>query len=231
MPRQRKTSVASSAGSLTFEPTDMGWARLEQVLGHSIPGELRATLTQIFEDYLEDASFEQNAVSPSQVIRRLEEMENRANAFLNILWETEISGLPDDADIEARYLFQKNLAELEPTLQPTTFQAMCNLMSSASTAFILAKDEAATSAEGGYRVGEAWDVMIRELSEHFRRAELPTGARQDKDKRSEDNTPPFLAFIREVQTFFPEELRLSVQSDEALAKRVNRARSAPARDK
>ena len=80
----------------------------------------------------------------------------------------------------------------------------------------------------GWRIGEAWEIWICELTLVLDKAHLPTGARTDD--LAEQSA--FTNLVAELQKFVPSRLRRPTHSLSALAKAIQRARPRrPRRDK
>jgi hypothetical protein len=73
----------------------------------------------------------------------------------------------------------------------------------------------------GRKKGEAWDNWVCRISEIAKANQLPEGVSKIDDPEKQS---PFVALIRQLQTFIPKDLRRSTHSVPALAVTISRAR-------
>ena len=72
--------------------------------------------------------------------------------------------------------------------------------------------------------GQAWNELIRVLTEFSKELGLPTGASKGFAKSKSGRSSPFVAFVSELQKSFPNRYRRHNQSHQALAKAIGDAR-------
>lgn len=216
---RRKRLPISSAGSWPeFEPTENDWARIAAAYPY-LNQDDRAQIVALANEFLYWEPFERNAPYLDDAMEWIRNARMAAKEFHEIL------GVGGDAvwyarDYTAR-LINHHLFEPEGQMD---WGGLSSLMTSFRSALLKAESDIPKEARVGFAEGEAWEKMVRKLSDYCKSRGYPTGASKGENMSANHKTSPFVAFVREMQMTFPDECRRHTHSDAALAQGITEAR-------
>jgi hypothetical protein len=234
MPKPRFTIPISHADDVpTIAFTDEQWQAIEHAY-QQLNADVRQQITTVTTQYLKDCIFERTAAPKAMAWKRIERIRRAAGDLAKVLDSKPFSAPTDEVSRGQQeqqqsvhsytdHLIRRHFNDprLVAGWRGDHFQGVL-------TSLVVACDYALNdlSAAEGSGDGQAWDWWIQALTQIVQRHDLPYGARivetSEKLKLS-----PFAALVRALQEHVPAR---HMQSDEALAKAIQRAQSR-ARDK
>jgi hypothetical protein len=114
-----------------------------------------------------------------------------------------------------------NRSWLEERLRKLSVSELIHMMTSFRIACDRAEEALSRHREGQfYRDGKSWEKMVSELVGVWMEMGLPPSAAKHHDPSA--SSSPFVAFIADLQTFFPAKWRKHVQSPGALAGKISK---------
>jgi hypothetical protein len=105
-----------------------------------------------------------------------------------------------------------------------TLAILAGIAGASERAFAQTRDVFTSDVDAGHKVNLDWEIWIRRLIEICDSRGLPTSARKDDDKRSDDTHSTFVLLVHELQQGFERRYRRGEQSLSALANAIYRAR-------
>lgn len=216
--RRKRLPVASTGAPPEFDPSEGDWERIEAAYQFFNQPD-RQAISEIVDAYLDWEGFERAAPYLDDALAWLEKARKAAKSFQECLY----SG--GDAVFYAQRYVARNVNHhlFEPD-GPMDWSDLISFMTYFRSALARAEKEIPNEARVGFAEGEAWEQMVRKLSDYCDSRGYPTGASKGKNKSANQQTSPFVALIREIQQCFPEDCRRHGQSDDALAQGITEAR-------
>ena len=195
------------------------WQRIETAYENSVPLDAREQIHQATLTFLSFTEGEKAALPVSKAKERVIQLKKVAVEFQKAIVEN-----PQDAGWDARnyadHLIRGNFQDA----QLKDPQGLGTVM----TSFIVACNHALAHLNNlekhGRREGDTWGWWVCRMTEIIEAHQLPTQVRKDTDKNVTGKPSPFVALIRELQTFIPQEDRRSTHSDVALSEAIGRVR-------
>jgi hypothetical protein len=224
--RRARLPVSSAVG-LTFDPTDKDWGRIKKAYPDLSEAD-HETIIGIANKYLSRAQFERNAPFFDDAMAWLEATGKSARTFW-IATLNEIATLNDEdsrkfeAIFHAQNYVARHIVHSAFKGSPASkWHELRTILESVVAAFAIARRDMPTNAAAGFVEGEAWEAMICRLTEWAEGKGYPTAAsKKGADKTASLESSPFVAFIRELQNSFSEELRRHSHSDNAIAQAIS----------
>ncbi|MHC2584186.1 hypothetical protein [Bradyrhizobium diazoefficiens] len=218
-PKKRVLPFASSAcPTPEFAILEADWKSLETALGKELSADVRGQLIGMTANFLHFAPFELAAEPLDDTDARLTKVRKAASAFQQALND----GRSSDARFFATHLIERHFDDARIGKRQTIHN-----LSGILTSFIVACTKAQAEIDGdgvaGHSPGEAWKTWIRNVVKLLQENGLPTQVRKDTDK-NRSGPSPFVRFIDRLQTCFDRKYRRAIQSPEALAEAITRAR-------
>lgn len=228
MSSKRSRISLSEAGQVQVDAIERDfqsyWDDIEHAYGRALPGEVRKSIISAVHALKNDTTIEQNALSATTANERIREIRRSA---LELKFVLNKRPLPDHNERELSLLLNNEIKHLGPPRSDLRQSAMVAARIVTACDRALAK----TASDQGLKEGEAWKHFIVAMTAIFKKADLPTGASQSRDKRSDDTPSPFVSLISEIQNKLPSNVRRHDRADlSSLAKKINEARR-PGRDK
>jgi hypothetical protein len=205
-PRKKLLDISSGAGYPAFRIGRVRRLKLEQEIGRPIPEAVWDELIEATREYRADTDLERNTPLLSPAIDRVKKLRAAAAVIYAVYGES----VSDER--RTPYVHIRVDALRAWALESRAMMRACD-----SELRALAGVEAEDS---GFRVGEAWAWWIWRLTRIFKKAGLPTGARNDAL-----GTSPFIKFVDELQKYLPKKYRQHWHSPEALSKAIERGRA------
>jgi hypothetical protein len=216
---KRTIPIASASDVPKVVLGDADWRRIQEGQGHVLSVEIRKLIQKVTQSYITSATFQMNAEPAERAQAKIDEISRAAKS----LWGALLTNDNSDAAFYARRLIAKNFQDSRMPEGTRKLQSLTELMGEFVRACNAAQTELCNN--GGSTPWEPWEEWIRSLTTMFQSHGLPTGARNDTDKRPDDtSSSPFVAFVWKLQNTLPEIYRRSTQSKGALAKAISRAR-------
>ena len=200
----------------------LSWRRIEKAYGHSLPKPGRLKIRAATREFLDWAVFEHTVRPTSEVIKRVVSIKKGVRKFQGVVF-TCPQKVGSDADLYARHLISKHLHLAFDKGRDGLQNLAFNLANSISKGCDLALADLG-SEQSTFRSGDMWNWWVCELTAILNAQYLPTEVRKDSDKNRTGKPSPFVAFIRELQVYIPEDYRGTTHSDTALAVAIVRAR-------
>jgi hypothetical protein len=198
-----------------FEPH---WSSIEQAYGHLLDGTIREKILSAVKRFIDDARIEQNAPLQKDAEDWLVGLRQISLKFKDVL--TKTGALSDSGRRLVGVLLQQELKSLYPQAAGLS---TCRTIAS-KLAEACARTLAKVKNKGFYE-GDAWRVLIKDLTNTLGKAGLPTGAPHSRDKKSGDSVAPFVALVIAIQKVLPSEMRRHHRADPlSLGREINRAR-------
>jgi hypothetical protein len=194
------------------------WGLIEQAYGRTLTDPVRNSIISAVYELWNDTIMEQNAPPLKDIYNRLNNLRQGALVFKSLLNSRALL----DRDQRAVAILVRH--EIKDLGQPRADLRTSALMASR---LVTACGRALRKlgSERGFTEGDAWRAFIRTLRTTLKKAGLPTGATQSRDKSSHDAVSPFVALVTALQKRFPENIRRHDRADPlSLAKEINRAR-------
>jgi hypothetical protein len=194
------------------------WAEIEKAYRHALPENVRKSIVSAVHALINDGAFEQNALFTTTASERTREIRHSARQLKFTLSKRM---LPDRNERTLSALLKEEIKSLGPPRSDLRETALM-----AGRLVVACNKVLAKIASGqGLEEGEAWKHFIRVMTAILKKAGLPTGAPQSRDKRSDDTPSPFVALVVEVQKRLPPNIRRHERADPlSLAKKINEAR-------
>jgi hypothetical protein len=195
------------------------WEDIERAYGRVLPEEVRKSVILAVQALINDTAIEQNAFLTTVANERIREIRRGALELKSILNKRP---LPDHHnEREITLLLNNEIKKLGPPRSELRESAM--MASRLVTACNRALEK--TASDQGFQEGNTWKHFIRVMTAILKKANLPTGASQSRDKRIDDRPSPFVALISEIQNKLPANVRRHERADPlSLAKKINEAR-------
>jgi hypothetical protein len=194
------------------------WGEIEKAYGRAIPENVQKSIVSAIHALINDSAFEQNALFATTASARIREIRHSAR---QLKFTLNKRSLPDYNERTLSALLKDEIKSLGPPRSELRETAII------AGRLVLACDKLlAKMASGqGFEEGEAWKHFIRVMTTILKKAGLPTGATQSRDKRSDDRPSAFVALISAIQKRLPSSIRRHDLADStSLAKKINGAR-------
>lgn len=216
--RRQRLPISSAGAWPEFEPSATDWERILAAYPY-LDADDRAQIVALANEYLKDEPFERNAPFLDDAMKWIRKTRKAAKEFHERLFEG------GEAVRYARNYAGRNVNHhlFEPE-GPMDWSGLSSFMTFLRSALLKAENEIPKEARVGFAEGEAWEKMVRKLSEYCKSRGYPTGASKGENMSAKHKTSPFVAFVREIQMTFPDECRRHTQSDAALAQGITEAR-------
>jgi hypothetical protein len=214
--RRPRISASTFARVHDYKPSDKEWATMQEALGSRIPDKVRKDIVDIVQRYFNIAPAESAAPFINDVQKVISEIRDST-----ILLERSLRVVPgklENAQREACVRISSafgGIGKLE-ALRITLFALV--------RATAAARNKTQADEKLGFREGDAWKQMVRDLRTLFKANGLPTTAAQGRDKNKTSRGSEFVEFFAALQKSFPEYLRRHNLGDTfSLAKQINLA--------
>ena len=194
------------------------WGEIEQAYDRALPEEVRKSIVSAVHALINDGTIEQNAFFATAANERIREIRHSALQLKSTLNKRT---LPDHNERALSLLLKDEIKRLGPPRSDLRGSAMM------AGRLVVACDRLLTKLANGQGLeeGEAWKHFIRVITAILKKAGLPTGASQSRDKRSDDTPSPFVAVVSEIQKRVPSNIRRHESAAPfSLAKKINEAR-------
>jgi hypothetical protein len=235
--RKRAGTVPLVSGpSSLLEPDGFHWKMVERAYGRSLSPEQRRRIFEVTQTYVAFRTREINSHPLRDSVRRVERLKKSAKSFRETLVKSDDSS---DAHLFAHHQIKLQFSD-DYLVAPDPIAGLTRVVGS----FISACENAlenhsnekkhldSIKAEGVPALdGTAWRNWIIELTSVVEEFGLPSGVRTDRDKNKGDESSPFVRLVTALQVQLPKKLQDQRQSEDALAKAINRARETSRRDK
>jgi hypothetical protein len=213
------------ASAAIFEPVTIdaeGWRRIEQAYGRNLSLRVRGQLHEATEEYVRFGALELHAAQVSQAEKRIATLQEAAGKFAEMLNADKA----EDASFHAMRLIDKQFEPASAGGERRTRMSECLLATlwCLHEACAKALKDLKDPKNHGHRPGMRWARWIQELTLIVCEHSLPHEARKDTDKQKTDRPSPFVALLRELQSFIPKPLRRASISAGALATAISEAR-------
>lgn len=216
--RRKRLPISSAGGWPKFEPSESDWTRIAAAYPY-LDADDRPQIVALANEFLKLEPFERNAPFLDDAMKWLRKARKAAKEFHEIL------GVEGEAASYARDHAARNVNHrlFEPE-GPMDWSGLSSFMTFFRSALLKAEIEIPKEARVGFAEGEAWEKMVRKLSDYCESRGYPTAASKGENKSAHHKTSPFVAFVREMQGAFPPECRRATGSDIALAEAITVAR-------
>jgi hypothetical protein len=221
--RKRTLPIASQSGKKTksIAITRSGWRNVEKVFGKPLPQPTRDEILALTKDFVYWAQFEVGAERLQPARDEVIAWKRWAEAF----WKPSGRTPSRETLFYAKHLVTSHFSDAR-FQRPDLFGELGGVLTSFGAACQMALAD--MDDPPGWRIGEAWEIWIRELTLVLDKAHLPTGVRTDD--LAEQSA--FTNLVAVLQKFVPSRLRRPTHNLSALAKAIQRARPRrPRRDK
>ena len=222
MNRKRSRINLSEAGQVQVDAIERDfqsyWGDIEHAYGRALPGEVRKSVISAVHALINDTTIEQNPLSTTTANERIREIRRGAFELKSVLNKRL---LPDHNERELAQLLNAEIKKLGPPRSMLRESAMI------AARLVIACDKVLVqiSNDRGLKEGNAWAHFIVVMTSIIKKANLPTGAKQSRDKSTDDNPSPFVALVSELQKKMPANVRRHDRADlSSLAKKINEAR-------
>ena len=246
--RKRTLPIASQSRKKTksIAITRSGWRNVEKVFGKPLPQSTRDDILKLTKHFVDWAGFEVEAepLQPARdrVIAWKRLADTLQEEFSKPQQEFSKPSTPSGRKPSHKEMMRRQRSHRETLIyakhrvklhfsdarfqRPDLFGDLGGVLTSFSAACKMALAD--MDDPPGWRIGEAWEIWIRELTLVLDKAHLPTGARTDD--LAEQSV--FTNLVAVLQKFVPSRLQRPTHNLSALAKAIQRARPRrPRRDK
>jgi hypothetical protein len=215
--RRKRLPVAPYvADAEVFRPKRTDWERIQNAFGVRLGPTERAEVIYFVNDYFYVHELERRAPFAGDAIAWLKKLRASLQQVLNLMRrKADTAPLLLEAEDYAR----DNLVVLLRAKSGPRW-TWGNKVS-----FVAQLEHACgkviqdfETIEGGFKEGSAWKILITRLTEFAARNNFPFLAGKG------GRTSPFVKFVRELQKTFPKAYRKHLQSDDALAEAISKAR-------
>lgn len=222
--KSRAQRLPSSGGSWStaYAPKAGDWKRIEAAYGYTLEVSARAAILNAVKEYLIDAPFETHAPFLRDAMAWLLRLE-KAVRGLNRAMMSETHSTKADAAFYAQRAVERHIRDPRNKEQPDWDALIGNAMAM-TAAIALAKRDIPKEARVGFAEGEAWNALIRRLTEIVKQFELPYRGSKGTDKTPVAEPSPFVRMLRALQSTFPPKLRRHNGSYQAAAEAIAKAR-------
>jgi hypothetical protein len=219
MANKRFAKLPMSSGGPTFDVkfSDFDWAKLEQAYGRKLSMDMRIKVIEATQTHVLLTGFEKSAEPISPAIKRVYKLKSSAQEFRNEMFVNSKSDCRWFADHAIRRNYQ------DPRLKGRDlFYDLGAMLDSFIVACGLALQELEKAKlDGGPREGNGWNIWIFLLTSAARNFKLPHGVPTENGV-----VPPFVRLVIMLQDQIPAIFRRPYHSKDALAKAIQRARTA-----
>lgn len=216
--RRARLPVSIIRSRRSWSPSEGDWRRIEKACPFLQP-EDRPSLEQIMVATVVFAPGELAAPFVDDAKRWLTRLERAAADFRQLAQRCSVQG-------EHGYIqtfVQERLNRFEGW-QDSSWSRVVSEMADVVEAIRLTREDVETEWLRGIVEGQAWELMVRDLSEFAAARNYPLAAPKGTDKSENSSTPGFVILVKEVQNSFPEDCRRPCNSDIALAEAITVAR-------
>ena len=224
MPRRKRRKSEPRIGFIqvpNFSVSKADWEKLQSAYRRDVPEQARSEIYAATKHMLWRKDVEHSRPL-SESIKYIARLKKPANS-LRAAWTTPglssetISFAEGIIDHELRLYRRASRRRLLPSRDRyLTFEEFHDYLMAFAGACERAPGTATSMTVEGTRQAE--DDWITDLTTICRGHSLPTGAAKDRP----DNPSPFVSLVWELQKLIPSEYRLTEQSYDALAKRINK---------
>jgi|HubBroStandDraft_1064217.scaffolds.fasta_scaffold32012_2 hypothetical protein len=219
MARTKPNLMFSAAGRKPqLVTTTLDWVRIEEAYGHPLDPSVRKRIRAAAGQYIEWAELEQNVRPSAECSTRVCMIKDAARAFRRAILECSPK-ISREADYYARSLICKHMDlafDGRDGLQNLAAQVDRDVTNACERALA----ELRCQESSGFRPGEMWEQLIRDLTIIAADAQLPTTVRKDTDKIKSGKPSPFVSLVRELQACLPQEYRRSHPSSAGAAANI-----------
>jgi hypothetical protein len=187
------------------KPTDAGWRRLEDILQHALPPNMRAQIAAISVVFSVAGSGAEKSDLLRKVVRELDDWRRRTSAISRRIWSREEGNRPSELTrewIEETYFDVRKVRRIAP---PYHLWFVAHAMDAAVAACDWAIQELRAPSYEGRRRGTLWPVWAAVLIQIMEGHGISTTASSATGKQFRDS--PFVKFVKELQQYLPEECR------------------------
>jgi len=220
MPKRKRKVRTATVGD--FPEYELDWETIQAAYGYPLTKPLRREIELTTVRFVARALFERGAVSVDDARNALNHVLSTAQQLIDAI---SLQGERVDGATHAARLIRYNIHdEWLPSLTDEPYQDPLGVVSHILTSCVTACRTSLEKLEDpGWIVqeGNAWRLWIKDLSEILAKASLTVAARKDDADPS-----PFVSLVKELQLSLPAQCRRHVQSDQALALAIARARVA-----
>jgi hypothetical protein len=221
--RSKRSRISlSEAGQVQVDAIERDfqshWGEIEQAYNRALPEEVRKSIISAVHALINDGTIEQQALFVTAADERIREIRHCARQLKSTLNKRT---LPDHNERALSLLLKDEIKRLGPPRSDLRQSVMM------AGRLVVACDRLLTKLANGQGLeeGEAWKHFIRVITAILKKAGLPSGASQSRDKRSDDTPSPFVALISEIQKRVPSNIRRHERADPfSLVKKINEAR-------
>jgi hypothetical protein len=219
---KRSRISLSEAGQVRIDAIERDfqshWGEIEKVYGPALSEDVRKSIVSAVQALINDGTLEQNALFATTASDRIREIRLSAR---QLKFSLNKRALSDHEERAISLQLGKEIKRLGPPRSDLRETAII------AGRLVHACDRLLAKIAGGEGLeeGEAWKRFIRVMTAILKKADLPTGASQSRDKRSDDKPSPFVVLIAEIQKRLPPKIRRHDRADPlSLAKKINEAR-------
>jgi hypothetical protein len=214
--RRLRISVSAFSSVHDYKPSDKEWTTMQEALGSQISDKVRKGIVDIVRGYFNIAPAESAAPFIDDVQKVISNI--RAST---ICLEQSLGVVPGDLENTQREARVRISSAFGGTAK---LEALSKTLSGLMRATAAAGNKTQADEKLGFREGDAWKQMARDLRALFTANGLPTTAAQGRDKKKANRGSDFVEFFAALQKSFPENLRRHHLGDIfSLAKEINRA--------
>ena len=191
------------------------WKQIELAIGKPLHAQIRNEILIATKKFLRLAEAESNTGLIADAISRAEGFRDAASTLIEMKEDARVP-------ISTRGYVDDLIALYGSGIDLATFYEELKRYARGCEA---ALDDMNTASQETYWIdGWAWQLWIRELLEIAERYGLKTGVRKDSDKVKNEKVSAFVRFVGALQNYIPDEHRRHIQSPNALAGGISKAR-------
>jgi hypothetical protein len=203
-----------------LESPQFNWQLIEETYARRLDQTVRQKIQEVTVEFASDAIFELTVASVDAARKEIESILSAAEQLRDAI--PEPSATVDGASY-ARHLLVKHIRDPAlpvPTVMPyrDPIRVFSRIVTSCVTACQRSLEEL-DDPDWSIEEGEAWERWINRLTSVLAAANLPTAARKDDAEPS-----AFVSLVDKLQACLPPKCQRPVQSHQALATAIARAR-------
>jgi hypothetical protein len=211
MGRPKPLIPSYSVASPKIEISKRDWTRIETTYGHVLPPALRQAIIEETTIWAKFAAIFANGQGISDLKKRIKRIQKQAQGLRAALRNGQPSHSRDFVDL----WIDSNLGNVKIVI------GLIASLDAACTGALNYLNRAEKNTPPDRFVWNSWVVKLTSI---LRENGLPTSVRKDSDKQKNDSPSAFVALVCELQNSLAKKYRRSVQSNNALAQAIIRAR-------
>jgi hypothetical protein len=217
-----KLSVASAGEKPQLSISDHAWRGIEKAYGSKLSSEVRNSILQATQRFVDWEVFERTAKPLSNVKKRLTSIRKAATQFRHELLGQKVD---IDSRVFAKHLIKKHFYN-RCLPEGDCIQQLSSILGSIAGACDEALNDLDGSEASGFRERGSWNIWVRQLTLIAEKNGLDHGISNEALSSGVPNRiPPFVILVDKLQALLPVKCRQHTQSPYALGQAIHRARA------